>query len=253
LILFYAFLLGLITSIPGTAAGGAAALVIPFLIVMGLDPHDALGTTRAAALALTVTAYWRFRSAGAIHHGIAGRATVYAMAGAICGAMVITQLSDFTTTFLVFLVNAFLCILVVLGKRQLRETSTPTISSSKIGDLLFFLVGIWGGSVGGGYAILSHSVLLYIYRFNMLHSAAVNSVVGTGLSLVALPIYAFQGNVDWGLVPSLALGNTVGAVIGSHLSMKMGNAGLTRIYQVLCFLALGLSGVKLVRIVICQY
>jgi uncharacterized protein len=249
MIYFLVGVIGLVTSIPGTAAGGAAALVIPFLMMLGLDPHNALGTTRAAAVALTTTAFLRFRKAGAIDTHVASRATIFAMVGAILGAVTITHLSDISTASLVFMVNSFLCWLVIFRKKRTDTSVSHRSQQNWLGDILFFLVGVWGGSVGGGYAILSHSVLLYVYRFNMLQSAAVNSVVGTGLSLMALPVYAYQGNIDWYLVPSLAIGNIIGAMIGSSLSIKMGNAGLTRIYQVLCFLALGLSGLKLWQIV----
>lgn len=236
MIILILFTLGLVTSFIGTNVGGAAALVVPGLMFLGLSPATAIGTTRFSAFALLIPAWFKFGRGVDLPYKMAFRTTLVAMGGALCGSYFVQFFSPFAVKLMLFAVY-LTSIWVVCSKQKVGIegfSSTPVMQF--IGTCLFFFVGFWGGSVGGGYAVASHTLLTALFGATMLQSAGINAILGLGISIVSVPVFVLQSHVDWNYIVPLAIGNFIGAIYGATFGIARGNVVLKRMFLVLsCF------------------
>ena len=108
--------------------------------------------------------------------------------------------------------------------------------------VLMAAAGVYGGFIqaGVGFIIMAilHRVLgLDLVRVNM-HKVFIVGVY----TIAALTIFAWRGNVVWVAGLFLAVGNSVGALVGTHLAVKKGE----RIIRIVLYVALIAMVVKLV-------
>ena len=88
---------------------------------------------------------------------------------------------------------------------------------------MVIFVGMWGGFIGGGYAVVGMYVCILCFGKTFLESAALLKVAGLGISIVAATIFLFEGLIDWPLSCFIALFMTLGGVSGTRFGLERGN------------------------------
>lgn len=235
-------LVGFVAGAINTLAGGGSFLTLPVLIFLGLPPTLANGTNRVAIVLQNVGSIWGFQRHRVLDWRWALAASVPATAGAALGAWLALVVGDetFKNLLAVFMVVISLWTLFDPFSRRreaaLAEDGAPQTISWRDAPaarrwsltLAFFVVGVYGGFVqaGVGFLILTATTLA---GFDLVRGNAVKGVAILCLSLLALGIFASQGEVDWATGGILAIGMVAGSLLGVRLTVLKGHRWVKRV------------------------
>ena len=244
---FSLVILGLVAGMINVIAGGGSLLTLPAMILMGLPESVANGTNRVAILAQNLVAVSAFRKRGfsdfRVSLGMALCTIPGALLGAWCGAFIRGDI------FNRILAGVMIGVVILMAFKQgnaaeKSQPKPPPTSRTRLvmGHLFMVVVGFYGGFIQAGVGFLIMAGLNQIMRLNLVH---VNMhkvfIVGT-FTIAALSVFLYTGNVWWLPGLALALGNSAGGWIGSHLTISKGEVFVRRVLYV----ALVVMAVKLI-------
>ena len=222
-----------------TLAGGGSLVTVPLLVLLGLPGGVANGTNRVGILLQSGVAAWRFRALGVGGLREALPVLLPVAAGSLLGAWGIVQVSD------ALFERAFGIVMLLLLAPLLREVALPrpqrSAPPSRLGPrwaVIFFAIGIYGGSFQAGVGIpllfaLSHA------GFDLVRANSIKVIVTAVLTLTAVPVFIFAGQIAWGPAAVVALGYSAGAALGARLAVR---GGERLIRPVLALAVIALAG-----------
>ena len=112
---------------------------------------------------------------------------------------------------------------LVLFKPNLFQTQTQNAPKPISGSVfvLLFVIGIYGGFVQAGVGLLMLPIFAGVLGYNMLHANALKLICTLMFTTAAFFVFLLQGQIWWTVGLSLALGNTIGAIIGVKLALRI--------------------------------
>jgi hypothetical protein len=221
---------GCVAGALNVVAGGGSFLTLPILIFLGLPATVANGTNRVAILLQNVGAVWGFHAHGVLDWRSMLWAALPCTVGGVIGTWVALVVSDatFQRTLAVLMVGATLW---TLWDPLTSHASGPVWGLRPREAALaagFFLAGIYGGFVqaGVGFLLLAATT---IAGLDLVRGNAVKVLSILILTAVSLPLFAWQGKVDWAMGLILAAGNLLGGLLGVRLTVLKGHAWVKRV------------------------
>lgn len=221
---------GVIAGFLNTLAGGGSLLVLPALIYSGLDGAVANGTNRVAVVAQSISSVYGFFRKGYSDLRTSVVLSLCALPGAVLGAYVGTKIGG--ESFNMILGGLMIGMIVLMNRKSAAGPGNAKPKHTVLGHLLMVGVGFYGGFIqaGVGFFIMAvlHRVMgLDLVRVNM------HKVFITGFyTVVALGIFAAQGQVVWLTGAILAVGNATGGWIGAHYAVKSGERAIRIILNI---------------------
>lgn len=247
---FLLFAAGVAAGIINTVAGGGSVITLPILIFAGLPASVANATNRIGLIAQNVTAIWQFRRHKVREWHLSWRLTLVAAAGAILGVRLAVFLPDESfNQVLGYLMLALLVLLLKAPKPHLVSEGAPEnpweplTTRAKAGLLAgFFALGVYAGFIQAGMGVMVLLVLGYFLRIDLVRGNYIKLVIILGLTFVALAVFLQQGvRVEWIAGFAVALGQMLGAAIGTWVAVSKGERWIKGIMAV----AIVLSSAKL--------
>ncbi len=228
---------GIVAGFLNVLAGGGSLLTLPLLIFLGLPSAVANGTNRVAILCQNIFAIGGFRRQGVFPIRLAILCSIPALFGSFLGANLAIDMDDqlFRRVLALIMIGVMIFTLVdpmrrlQLGERHLSPLRTVLLVLS------FFAIGIYGGFVQAGVGFLIISGLL-AHGLDLVRINAVKVIVIFAFTLVALGVFVAHGQVNYGLGLALAVGNSAGGWIATHVAVKKGHAWIKRIVTLTVFL-----------------
>jgi uncharacterized membrane protein YfcA len=221
------FLVALVAGFVDSIAGGGGLISIPALLWAGLGPVEALATNKAQAVFGSGTAAIAFVRRGAVDLRSMGLAVACTFVGAALGAVLVRHLDPgFLERLIPFLLIAF-ALYFLLSPRV-----SDLDSQRRIGHPAFALtvgtgVGFYDGFFGPGTGTFFAMGYVALLGFNLRRATAHSKVLNFASNLAALLFFLSGGNIAWIFAGAMALGQTAGAWLGSHLVLRHG-ASLVR-------------------------
>ncbi len=227
---------GLLAGVINAMAGGGSLLTVPLLSLAGVEGLDANGTNRVAVLIQTITAGVGYHERGVRPYRATGRLLPPALAGGFSGALLVSQIDDelFERLFGVLMIP-----LLVLALWKPKTTAAERPWPTWLTVVVFFGLGFYAGAVQAGVGIL---LLLVLSRtgFDLVQGNGVKSHLVIAITgLVALPIFLWNGQVEWLPAIVLSVGSGAGGYVGARVAV---DAGERIIKPVLVVAVLGLAG-----------
>jgi len=220
------FLAGAVAGVLNVVAGGGSFLTLPILLYLGLPATMANATNRVGILFQNIGAVASFRRHGVLEIRWAVRVAVPAVAGAVLGVFLALRTPETGFRRILATLMIVITLWTLWDPLRRRRRGGPVLPAG--GFLLgtgFFLAGVYGGFVqaGVGFLIL---VLTTLTGFDLVRGNAVKVLCILPFTLVALGIFASQGQVAWlqGLV--LAAGTVLGGQVGVRLAVVKGHRWL---------------------------
>ena len=245
------FSLGAISALVGflgslTGLGGASILT-PILVFSGIPVKEAIACGMVAIIATSsgsASAYVRERIANV---KVAMYLEMFTITGAILGATITTFVSP---VFLYFLFAAFL-MTSFLGLRRINTNFQPSVKQDKIsqwlelegsyydraqkrtipyrvnhalfGGLGMFIAGIAAGMLGIGAGAFKVTVQENVLKIPpKVASTTSNFIIGM-TALAGASVYLFSGYLNLTLMAPMAIGTTIGAIIGGRVLNRINN------------------------------
>jgi len=221
---------GLIAGILNVLAGGGSLLTLPVLIFLGLPSATANGTNRIAILCQNVFAISGFRSRGVFPIKLALICIGPALIGSYFGARLAIDIDDELFNRILALIMIGVMIFTAIDPIKKLQNAEAKLSFSRVVFLIitFFAIGIYGGFVQAGVGFIIIAGLLML-GLDLVRINAVKVIVIFAFTIVALAVFMIHGQVDYGLGISLAVGNSIGGIIGPRLAVKKGHDWLKKV------------------------
>lgn len=228
----------------GAAVGSAGLISLPILLLLGLSPHDAIGTTRPAAVVLEAVSAMGYRRGKILTNDLFGRGLLYGIAGAVgsaIGAVLIAQMTDQMLRLLLSIIILSMTVALLakkhlgLAEHRQRQRRYVWIAIST------FLTGLYAGMFGFTFGSVI-TIVLSAFGYKLLQSAAMARVIGTITSGAAAAVFAWQGYIHWSVAIALGIGFAIGGWMGARYAAKAGN----RYVKVLLVLVVLCSVAKLI-------
>ncbi|MGH2567082.1 MAG: sulfite exporter TauE/SafE family protein [Bacteroidota bacterium] len=215
------FVAGIASGFLNVMAGGGSTLTLPLLIFMGQSSALANGTNRVAILIQNVAAVASFRRLDVHEFKRSLSYTLWAMPGAIAGAILGVTISNdafqkiLGIVMIATIFSLFIPAPVTEGAGENRKSS-PLIYPA----MLF--IGFYGGFIQVSVGFLFMVALYHIEKLNLVYVNMHKVTIVLMYMVPALAIYAWTGNVDWVLGIVLGIGSAIGGWWAAHASVKKG-------------------------------
>lgn len=235
-------LAGLAAGTINVLAGGGSLLSVPLLVALGLPGDIANGTNRVGILVQNASATWRFGRDGI--DGLQGALPILlpVALGSGIGALAIARVSGDAFE------RIFGVVMLLLLWPTLRGGIGPKAAaaapwSPAVRSVVFFAIGLYGGAIQAGVGLI---LVMALSRsgLDLVRANAIKVVVVGAFTLVAVPIFVFEGLVAWAPAAALTVGFFAGGQAGARLSVRGGEALIKPVLAVaVVVLALRMLGV----------
>jgi len=212
-----AALVGVVSGMINTLAGGGSMWSLPALMWMGLPADVANGTNRIGLITQAASASWTYERNGEVEWGRVAVLAPLGMFGALLGAMFATYLDPE-----VFRKVMGVLLLVVAGPMALR----PGMGEPKLtfggGRIEVFLLGVYAGILQAGLGLWLLLVLVRRAGMNLVPANAVKVAIAGLIAVPSLIWFSYTGLVRWELGLAMGAGAAVGGVLAVKISLEGG-------------------------------
>lgn len=216
------FLAAIVAGWIDSIAGGGGLITLPALLAAGLPPHLALGTNKFQSSFGSFTATMNHYRQGIINLREAVWGIVCTALGAASGAYVVQVLdSSLLEKIIPFLLLAILIYFVFsprLGELDTKERIHKNVFYVLVGLGLGFYDGFFGPGTGSFWTFLFVSLM----GLNLLKATGYTKLMNFTSNIVSLIAFAIGGNIIFSVGLVMAVGQTLGAYIGSHMAIRRG-------------------------------
>ncbi len=224
-------------------AGGGSLFSIPVLLLIGLPPHIAIGTNRAAVTVHALTGFLAYQRAGKLSLTPLLPIAPPAMLGSILGAQIVISIEEhllkqiiavaLLLLFLFFLVSPRMGIGEATAQTSQKGACSPKLrlyDRRWVTTLVAFSLGVYGGFLGVGVSTFFIALLVVSSGFTFLEATATTQFVVFLLSLSATGVFAIQNAIDYQVALPLALSMAAGASIGAIVAVRYGDRWVRAIF-----------------------
>jgi uncharacterized protein len=228
---FVALLLGtgLIAGVINTLAGGGSNLTLPALMIMGLPADVANATNRVGVLLQCLVGTHALDRHGRLARNDIGPILVPTLLGSLIGALCASYLP--TTYLKPILLTTMVGMALIILIRPTTIAPLPDESPKQVGGspsawVTLFIAGVYGGFVQAGVGFILLAAFAGGLRYDLVRANALKMFCTAVLTILALAIFIWRGQVHWipGLV--LAAGTMTGARIGVRFALHVSQKSL---------------------------
>lgn len=228
-------LIGLAAGMVGGGLGvGGGIILVPLLVMVGLDRHRAHATSLAAIVLIAVAGAISFGVSGEIDMRLGVTIGIGGILGSIIGASVMNRVSPHALTIVFGVVLLVAAIRLISG-------ADPLPGSAELGPvwelfislLIGFIAGFFAGlaGIGGGVVIVPATVLLLGLEQHEAQGTSLVAIVFTSVAGTIVNLKNQRIRPRDGLVAGA--GGIVGSLIGSRLALGIEGRTLSLIFGVL--------------------
>jgi uncharacterized protein len=255
-------LVGFLGSLTGLGGG---SIIIPIMAIAGIPIKEAIAAGMVSIIATSSGSAASFVRQRISNIKIALYLEIFTITGAIIGAIITALISP---VFLYFFFAAFL----LTSFLRIRETSTDYIpaphqdrlsewlglegcyfdffrqnvveykvTNSALGGLGMLIAGLAAGMLGIGAGAFKVTVQDNILKMPPKVSSATSNLIIGMTALAATSVYLFSGLLNLTLVAPIAIGTTIGSIIGGRVLNRLND----RFLRVLFFVVVSLLIVQM--------
>ena len=247
-------LVGFLGSLTGL---GGASILIPVLVLFGIPVKEAIASGMVAIIATSSGSASSFVRERITNVKVAMYLEMFTITGAIVGATITTIIRP---TFLYFFFAAFLLTAFLRFRHALKEFN-PSVSQDRfskwlglhgsyfdrysgqvvdykvnnsiLGGLGMLVAGLAAGMLGIGAGAFKVTVQENILKIPPKVSSATSNFIIGMTALAGVSVYIFSGLLNLTLMAPMAVGTTVGAVVGGRILNRISNKALRVLFFVI--------------------
>lgn len=234
------FPLALAAGLVDAMAGGGGLITLPALLWAGLGPLEALATNKAQGVFGTAAASVNFLRQGLIEPRRAALAFVLAFTGAAGGVLLLRHLGGDIPPWLIPALLILFALYFLVSPRVSDLDAHQRLGEVPFALLIALPIGCYDGFFGPGTGTFFAMGYVALLGYNLRRATAHTKLLNFASNLAAILFFIPGGHVLWRYGLVMALGQIIGAWIGSHLVLRHG-ARLIRPLLVAVSLALSLK------------
>lgn len=219
-------------------AGGGGLIALPVLLSIGLPPHLALGTNKLQGTFGTFSASLNYIRNGKVRLADMTTGVIFTFCGAGLGAWFIQLLEPGFIRHIIpiMLLAVFFYTLWArdLGVKNRRPALDRSIFFFMAGTALGFYDGFFGPGTGSFWT----AAFMMLLGYDMTRAAGATRIMNFTSNIVALAVFVIGRNVLYTAGFSMALGQIIGARIGSGMAIQKGVRFIRPIFLSVVFLTI---------------
>ena len=215
------FLAGLGAGFINVLAGGGSLFTLPVLILAGLDPITANGTNRIGILLENLTATHHFHQRQLTELKQGGMLSLWTLPGVVIGALAGVHISNLWFQRILVIVLIIGAITLLLPKK--RGTVPGSRADGQPSLWLYpalVALGFYGGFIQAGIGFLFILVLRKLLTRHLPQVNAYKTLIIAIYTLPALLIFAWMGEIRWGIGVTIAVGGILGAWLATKVTLS---------------------------------
>jgi len=232
---------GIAAGFMNTLGGGGSLLTLPMLIFLGSPAAVANGTNRIALMAQNIVGVSNFRRKGFFYPKLGIILAIPAVFGSLLGARFAISVPEelFQKILAVIMIVVLILILTRPEKKFLKEIEGENLSTARlvVSIFVFFGVGLYGGFINAGVGFVIIVALTLITGMSLVKINSLKLFIVLIYISSSLVVFIIHGKVDWILGLTLAIGNALGAYLGSNFAVSKGDKWI-RVFIVIAILSM---------------
>ena len=231
-----------------SVVGGGGLISLPALLWIGLPPHLALGTNKAAAVMGALASFATFVRSGRVNGWLIRRLFPLSLIGSAAGVLVVRQISPDVLRPLVVVMLAVVLVYSVLKKAWGRENRYHGMTRRMLllSGCVAFSFGFYDGFFGPG----TGSFLLFSFLlvgFDFLGAAANARALNFASNIAGVVMFGILGLIDFSYALPMGLSMIVGAWCGAHMALKKGTGYVRPLFIVMTTVLIGKQIIDLLK------
>jgi uncharacterized membrane protein YfcA len=236
---------------------GGASILVPILVLAGVPVKEAIASSMVAIIATSAGSASAYVKQELANIKIAMFLEMFTVSGAIVGATITTLIAPIYLYFFfaAFLLSSFLKLREPLGEfvpaakqdriarwldlrgsyfdEFLNRDVTYRVTNSLLGGLGMLVAGLAAGMLGIGAGAFKVNVHETILRMPPKVSSATSNFIIGMTALAGVSVYLFSGLLNLTLMAPMAIGTTIGAIVGARFLNKISNRMLRILFFVI--------------------
>ena len=221
---------GIFVGFVNTLAGMATAISYALFMAMGMPINVANGTCRVGVLSQFAVSSVLFKKSGNLDYKVGTKVGIPIAIGSIIGAQAAAVLNP---SIMEVVMGIMLPIMTILLFRNQHHSKKSGIVNNigwndvKFGPLefvIYIFIGAYGGFTHAGVGILMIFGAVYLMGLDIVKANGIKQFAVLLYTPIALTIFILHDQVNWPVAIIYAIGNVIGAVIGSKMAFKWGAA-----------------------------
>ena len=188
-----------------------------------------------------VVAVTNFRRKGLFYPKLGVILGIPAILGSIIGANFAISIPEelFQKILAIIMIVVLILILTRPERKFLKKIEGENLSTARfiVAMLVFFCIGIYGGFIQAGVGFIVIVALTLINCMSLVKINSLKVLIILIYTFFSLTIFLINGKVDWILGSTLAIGNAVGAYLGSNFAVSKGDKWV-RVFIVIAILSM---------------
>uniref|UniRef100_E6QJN2 Membrane transporter protein n=1 Tax=mine drainage metagenome TaxID=410659 RepID=E6QJN2_9ZZZZ len=201
-------------------AGAGSMLTLPVLIFVGLDPITANGTNRISILLENLTAVRTFYRHNLVDLKKGMKLALWTLPGAILGAIASVHIGNLWFQRILVIVLALSTVSLFFPTRATEKDTRPDGMASPWLYPTMLGLGFYGGFMQLGIGFLFILALRHLLTKNLAQVNAYKTLIVALYTLPTILIFAWMGQVHWGLGLVIAIGGMIGARLATGLTVS---------------------------------
>lgn len=237
---------GAIAGFINTLAGSGSLLTLPLLIFLGLPPTVANATNRIGVLFAGAVSSTSFRQQKIYTVRESARFLVPSIIGSVTGALVATRFNEEVMRTLIGILLVFMFFMILYKPEKWIRDNTEMVDKlpRAVLMLIFFVIGLYGGFIQAGVGFFLLAALVYGAGASLTKANALKVFIMFIFTAFAVVVFMFSGQIHYEMGLVLAMGNAIGAFIGSRVAVSWGPKFVRVVLLVVIFLsAMKLTGI----------
>ena len=200
-------------------AGGGGLLVVPTMLILGMNPLVTLGTNKLQSCFGTATSSYNYFKNGLLKENNIKLLAIISFVGSLIGTFLVSQLSNEILNNLIPILLIGAAIFLIINKGNKFNISKSLVLAFLP---LVFLIGFYDGFFGPGTGTFFVMTFLIIKNRSIMQATAATKVLNLSSNFASFLVFQYKGFVIWELALIMAIAQVTGAYIGSKLAIKNG-------------------------------
>ena len=213
------FFVALIASAIDAIAGGGGLLVVPTMLLLGMNPLVTLGTNKLQSCFGTATSSFNYYKNGLLKEKNIYFLISLSFIGSLIGTLLVSQLSNELLANLIPILLISAAIFLILNKgNRLNISKSLMIAFTP----LILIIGFYDGFFGPGTGTFFVLTFLIIKERNLMEATAATKVLNFTSNFASYIVFQTKGFVIIELALIMAIAQIIGAYVGSKLAIQNG-------------------------------
>ena len=213
------FCVALFASAIDAIAGGGGLLVVPTMLLLGMNPLVTLGTNKLQSCFGTATSSYNYFKNGLLKEKNILSLIALSFIGSFIGTLLVSRLSNEFLTSLIPILLIGAAIFLIVNKRSNVELSKTLMIAF---TPLILIIGFYDGFFGPGTGTFFVLTFLIVKQRNLMEATAATKILNFASNFASFLVFQYKGLVIVELALIMAIAQILGAYIGSKLAISNG-------------------------------